>query len=355
MTNSSFTDDVIDIEAATLVENDAPEKSDSKPHKQSNLFVLAGVALISAMAGGWLYRDVLENYLPSDQITAVISKMETLEAATATLSKKVDAVVGFTDEMKSQLGAARTSAADIPELQSELAAGKTRLDALQKSLASLSASVDTLKSQIIASATSPGSGNEISVLSVQLDKLTKDVASLKQSGGANADTAVLSQSLANLKAKIAAGTGFKDEIDRIKLMVPAADGLDVLEAHAQVGLPNTAGLAIELKALSTQMKPVAQVDVQSNGGWWNYAAEVASGLVTVKSDTSTDWNFSTAAALERIDQSDLQGAINAFAKTEGQAPIDLRRWLDRATARLDLEQALNKVTAAVLRQMASKG
>jgi uncharacterized protein YhaN len=350
MTDQNTTNDVIDIDPESVIEN-VPQNKPSP--KSSRGILLVGVAMLSAVAGGWLYRDVLSSYLPSDQIIAMTTRMDTLEAASITLNKKVDAVVGFTDEMKSQLSAAQASAATIPQLQSDEIATMAKVATLQKSLADLSTSVDALKTQILTAG--PTSGGDNSALAAQLDNLAKDVASLKQGNGTNTDTAALSQSLADVKAKIAAGTGFNEDIQRIKLMVPAAEGLDVLEAQSETGIPNAQGLAKELTALIPELKPATPSNDQADTSWWSYASTFASGIITIKSDGTEDWSLAANQAITFAEQSDLQGAVNVLEKTEGAMPVDLQKWHDRATLRLQLEQALNKASAAVLRQIAAKG
>jgi hypothetical protein len=100
-------------------------------------------------------------------------------------------------------------------------------------------------------------------LSSRIDALEKDLMSLKASKNSGAaDTAVLSQSLADLKAKIGSGVGYGPELERVQRLAPAAPGLDVLALNAAQGLPDAKGLAAELTALAeTLPKPAVVVQV----------------------------------------------------------------------------------------------
>ncbi len=355
MTDTKADSDIIDIDPATVIENDGAEKVPQPTRKSSRFALTAGIALLAAVGGGWLYRDILSTYLPSDQVSALTNRMEGLETTTSTLGKKVDAVIGFTDEMKSQLAAAQASTAVLPQLQSDSAAFKVKVAELHKTLAAASSAIDDLKIKI-QSGGGVSTGGDTSGFAARVETIEKDIASLKQSRGQTSNTVVLTQSLADLKAKIAAGVAFKDEFDRIKLMVPAADGLDVLQTHADAGLPAAMALAGELKVLLPALKPAVAVEpVAADASWWSYATSLASGLITIRSSDTKDWSGFAAQAVTLAEQGDLGGALKTFEATEGALPVELQTWHNKVAARLQLEQALETISNAVLRQIAAKG
>jgi hypothetical protein len=356
MNNTEQTAEIIDITPENIVEH-SPEPAAAKSASRSlvpRLGLVAGIALLSAVGGGWFYRDVLSSYLPSDQVRLMAARMDGLEATAKTLNSKVDAVVGFTDEIKSQLAAAQASAAIIPQLQTDSADSKGNILALQNSLRAASLSLETLKTQFASVGPATGGGDN-SGLVARLETVEKDIASLKQSEGNSSDLTVLSQSLADLKAKLVAGAAYKNEFDRIKLMVPAAEGLDVLQVHAENGLPNSQGLSAELKSLLAAVPQAAMSPRAPDDSWWSYATNLASGLITIKPDGASDWVQIANQSVLLAEQGDLAGAIAALDKTEGALPVELQSWHDRAMARLALEKALEQTSAAVLRQLAAKG
>ncbi len=132
------------------------------------------------------------------KITAVGEQIKTATAPLADLSGRVDGL----DQR-------------IASAEEALTAAKSDLDQFRKTL---SAGTDTG-----ATTGTPVDNAALAALAQRIDALEKDVASLKSSKGSGdaSVTAALSQALADLKAKIAAGTGFADEYDRIARMVPA--------------------------------------------------------------------------------------------------------------------------------------
>jgi hypothetical protein len=363
MTDQKDTSDIIDIEPENIIEHKADESA-SPPSAKSQRTALriglgAAVVLASAVGGGWFYRDVLSSYLPSDQVQSVALRVEALEATSAALNGKLDAVVGLTDEIKSQLAMAQSAAQNADTLarsvKTESANTKNDLDVLQAALTKANATVDELKAKI-ATGTPNAGGGDTSGLDARITTLEKDVANLKQSAGvANADITLLSQSLADLKAKIAAGTPYPDEFERIKRMVPDAEGLDVLASTAAEGLPTAQGLAAELKIITAALPTPTAEPVAKDDSWWGSATEMMSGLVTIKTAGAADWQQLANQCVGLAEQGDLAKAVTTLEEAEGALPVELQKWHDRATSRLALEQALEKTSTAILRQIAAKG
>ena len=170
-----------------------------------------------------------------------------------------------------------------------------------------------------------------------------------------AATATLSQSLSDLKAKIASGASYRDELERISRMVPAAAGLDTLSANANEGLPTAAGLAAELTALIPLLpKPEIELPSSENSyldSFWN----AMKGVITIRRIGDTDWPDLAAKCAALAESGDLAQAIEKIDKAEGAKPSALSGWRDRAAKRIALEAALEETSQAVLRQITSLG
>ncbi len=355
--------EIIDISPDNIVDSTSEEKASSPQPKRSrtSLGIVGLVAVASAVGGGWLYRDLLSSYLPSDQTQAMAVRVDALEATTKTLSGKLDAVVGFSDEIKSQLGAALSAAEEAKKqtgtLNQDAVGTKKNIAALEKSLAAATATIDELKSAMRSDGTAQApAGADSSALASRVDSLEKDVASLKTSTGtAKADTAVLSQSLADLKANVAQGAPYADEIGRIARMVPAAEGLEVLSAQATQGLPNAQGLSAELKNIIATLPKSEPTPAAPDNSWWGSAVSMMSGLITIKDSGVADWRDIATQCAVLAEQGDLKKAVLTLEQAEGALPVELQKWHDKAVARLALEQAMEKASAAVLREIAAKG
>lgn len=363
MTNTENQSDIIDISPEDIVEQRGDDKTSApKPtRRRAQVGVAALIVAASAVGGGWIYRDLLASYLPSDQTQALAARIKVLEEASKIQGDKLEAVVGFTDEIKSQLGAALSAAEEAKKQSGNLVlesnAAKNKITALEKSLVAATTTVDDLKSKMTnGEPPQISSTGDTAGLTGRVDSLEKDVASLKAADGtAKADTALLSQSLADLKAKIASGAAYPDEVDRIARMVPAAEGLDILKAQAALGLPTAQGLGAELKTIIPALpKPDTTVATQDDS-WWGSAVTMMSGLVTIKTVGIADWQQLATECADLAEQGDLQKAISTLEQAEGALPVELQGWHDRAAARIRLEKALEETSSAVLREIAAKG
>ena len=371
MSDIDSTAEIIEIPSENIIEGKVEDKIEPKPPQAwGRIIALAlGVSVVSAIGGGWIYRDLLSSYLPSDQVHAMASRMDGLESTEKTLNKKVEAVVGFTDEIKSQLAAAQTAAAEVAKLQESSTSVKTSVANLEKALAAANSSLEEFKAQVAAGASvavmpysNGGTAGPIpnpvpyenSAFAARISALEKDVESLKQASQTAVDTTVLSQNLADLKAKIAAGTSYQSEIDRIAVMVPAADGLDFLQSHAAQGLPNALALAAELRSAAASLPKPAPAPAPDSS-WWGVANSMLGNLVTIKIAGTEDWDQVALQVAALAEQGDLGAAVTNLTSHEGALPVELQRWHDRAAARLGIEHALEMTSAAVLRQIAAKG
>lgn len=341
-----------------------PPPAPPKRRKGSALWIAA--ALVAGLAGGgWLYRDVLSAYWPTSQTVALTERLDVLEAAARTRDEQIAAISQKAD------AAARAAAAAGEEAKAgatALTGLATRLDETDRKIASTTealaaarADLESLRSAIAAGVSTGGGAGTIdtaalAALSQRIDAIEKDLASLKAGAGDRSGlTAGLSQALADLKAKIAAGTAFAAEYDRIARMVPAAPGLDVLAAHAAEGLPDAQGLAAELVAAIPTLPQPETAAPTSDDSYWNAFTGLISGIITIREIGETDWPDLARKAATFAEAGDLAQAIALIEQAEGTRPAALNGWHDRAAARLRLEAALDQVSEAVVRQIAALG
>jgi hypothetical protein len=357
-------------EAAEPPSEEAPQEAvpPSPPPKPASrkrgnaAWILAALA-IGAVAGGWFYRELLSSYLPSDAMLALQARVDTLEARTATLNSQLTAVSQATD------GAAQKAEAldsAIAQTAAEAKAAQETAGSLENRITSVETAIGTAKSDLealraaMSSGASTGTIDSAALAAIvqRIEALEKDVASLKGGSGvsdSSSAAAALSQALSDLKAKIAAGASYQTELDRIARMVPAAEGLDVLSAHAGAGLPDAKGLAQELRAIVPQLpRPVAEQD-SGDGGYLDSAWDLLSSVVKIRTIGETDWQSVAAQSADFAENGELRQAIGLIDAAEGAKPPLLGQWRERAAQRLRLEAALDQASAAVLRQIAALG
>ena len=382
---------VIDLEAEEIrSETDAPASATSEdmredaspaytapPHKARGAapWIIAAV-ILGALGGGLLYRGVLSDYLPTNEMVALKNQMAALQqnnsdlaAQIATVKQGADgaaqAAASANDAAAQAADAAKSAAAQIADvgtrvdqagqqgqtLQDQLKAARADLDALRKSMSSAPAAGTA------GGTASPADAAVLAALGQRIDALEKDMASLKAGSGATQQagtTAALSQALSDLKAKVAAGTSFQAEYERIARMVPAASGLDVVASDAAEGVPDAKGLAAELRAAIPAL-PQAEAPPAEDNSYFGMMMKSLSGIISIRPIGDTDWRQVADKAAAFAEAGDLTQAISTIDAGEGDKPMALNQWRDRAAARLKLEAAVSQVSEAVLRQIAANG
>lgn len=373
--NSPVKPQVIDLQAEDVtVESDPPREEPSTPPPPhapakrrsggSATWIIAALVL-GLIGGGWLYRDVLSTYLPTDEMTALKGRIDVLEANGKTQGEQLLAVSQTSDAASTLASgldkAVKDVAAGVADAQSRIGGFETRIAESEKALQSAKADLDALRSAVSSGASS-GAGTvdsaALAAIGQRIDALEKDMASLKSRGGTGdgaTATAALSQALSDIKAKIASGVAFADEYDRIARMVPAAAGLDVLAAHASAGLPDAAGLAAELRAAIPALPKPAAETAPAGDSYWDTIWSALSGIITIRDIGEADWPTLAEKAAAFAEAGDLPQAIALIDAAEGAKPSAISQWRERAAARLKLEAALDTVSQAVLRQIAALG
>ena len=353
---------VIDLEAEDVVmeETKASETPPPPSPPRKSVFPAAWLAIAviaGAIAGGWLYKDILSSYLPSNELVTAQTRIDVLEAQSKTLAEQLASIVAYSEQLKTEIqGATEKSSA----AQSTTAALETRLADLEAATQSAKVELEKLKSAPAIGGTSsaPVDTSAVAALAQRLDALEKDVASLKTVSAPTDQstvTATLSQSLSDLKAKIAAGAPYRAELERISRMVPAAAGLDTLSANANEGLPTAAGLGAELTALIPLLPKPEIALPSSENSYLDSFWDAMKNVITIRRIGDTDWPDLAAKCAALAESGDLAQAIERIDAAEGAKPAALSGWRDRAAARIAVEAALEQTSQAVLRQITSMG
>lgn len=361
---SESNSDIIDIPPENVVEHKAEKIEPPKPEpalRTSSRALQFGVAALiviaSIIAGGWAYRDLLSSYWPSDALKSLNEKVDGLDLANKELAKKLEAVVGVTDEIRSQAGGAQ-SAADM--LGKEIVALKDANSADAKSIAALETTLNDEQAHLSAlesklqNLPSGAGGANTTALEQRLAALESDVNALK-AGGGSIDKAALSQALADLKGKIAEGSSFADELSRVQRSVPAADGLDVLARYAPKGLANVKTLQAQLKSAAAQLPEAVAPAQTADTSWSAWISALFDDVISIREQGEPDWPVLAQKADAFLASGDLAQANGVFENLPVTLPDNLKQWHETATARLQLDAALEKASAAVLRQIAAKG
>jgi hypothetical protein len=358
---------VIDLEAEEIrheePQQQSPPPKPARPSRwRSYALVLAGLA--AAFAGAWLYRDYGASWWPGSQMQALESRIANLESSARTLGEQATVLGSGIEDLRKSLADAAASASGATTAAEDAKSGTVklaaRIDQAESAVASLRTAIDELNKSLAQGGngtTAPApDATRLAAIEARVAELEKTVAALKSGPTADAQSAtLLSQSLADLKAKLAAGTPFKAELERIAALVPAAPGLDVLSNHAEAGIANASQLAEELGRIAAALPGPDQPVAADEKGYWDTFGDLLGSLVIIRRIGEVDWRAAATAAQDAAAAGDLKGAIDALEKTEGEKPAAVADWLNRARARLAAETAAEDVSAAVLRQIAALG
>ncbi len=346
---------VIDLEAEDITAEPEAPTPETPPHPPlqrkfgpSPRWILAAL-VVGLLAGGWLYRGVLSSYLPTNEMQSLKARIDSIEANAKTTGDQLLAVSTAADQARATATSLEAAIKGAADAQNGL---NSRLAALEKSLQAARTDLDALRSAVASGGTSSGGidSGALAAIGQRLDGLEKDVASLKAGSATGDDPGVvntLRQTLSDISAKIAAGTPYREELDRIVRMVPSVGGNDVLNAHADQGLSNAAGLAAELRNdIPTLPQPATDTSSPS-GDYWGSFWDALTSVVTIRDIGDTDWRALAETCAELAEAGDLAQAIAQIDAAEGEVPSAISRWRERATARLKLEAALEDMAKAV--------
>jgi predicted nucleic acid-binding Zn-ribbon protein len=357
-------DQVEDDRVEPSFSRDADTVVDHSSRRSIASFVpwIAGAGILGLVGGGWLYRDVLSQYFPDNQITALSQRVDAMQAESKSakdavasvnalaqkLSSNIEGLESASQQLKSELDALKASATGANEKQ---AAAEQSLAEVSSSIASLKQTLSTISST--SGSASPVDQQALVTLSGRVDVLEKDFGALKSQKSAAPDMTVLSQSLADMKAKIATGASFANEFDRVQRMVPAAEGLDVLARNVQ-GLPNAQGLAAELKAAIPTLPASAAPASTAEDSYWSRVSNFVSGLITIRDEGEKDWPKFAETLIITAETGNLADAVTAVDEIDGSKPGAIAQFRDRAAARIALEAALTKTSEAVTREITAR-
>jgi hypothetical protein len=333
----------------------------TKPQQRGS-WIMPTVALVAGLGlGGWFYRDYLASYFPTPEMQAMQQRLLTLEQASASGNDRITAQERLAEQLKGDIDAIEAQqagvAADREKMSEEVTAANATTARIGRDLQSLKQQVEAIAAapQMTGTDVSPVDTTLVDALTARIAGLEKDIASLKSTASAAPDLSVLSQSLADLKAKVTAGTPFKDEVERITRMVPAAAGLDVLTTHAEAGIPNAAQLAQNLIELKPSLPAAPHEMSAGEPGYWESFTGLFDDIITVRSIDSADWQSVADKASALAKEENLAGAIALIDAATGERPAEIMSWRNQAEQRIKLEQALSSTADAVTRQLAAKG
>ena len=164
----------------------------------------------------------------------------------------------------------------------------------------------------------------------------------------------LASALLKLKTAAEEGRPFASELQALSAALPAAGQTNDLAALAASGVVRASELVDRLQRIVAELNaPAPQPTTSEPQGVWDTFKSKAASLISVRKLDEARWLDATARALERLKQGDLREAVQILSSVEGQPPAEVDAWLKDARALLSVNQAIEGLSASVLKQLGS--
>jgi hypothetical protein len=307
--------------------------------------------LLAAGAGGWFYGHYGDSAgAPGDaRLDAIMQRLDRIAGEIESQAGRLQATESAIDRVAAAVSNVE-STAEAARRAAETGAGDQRPAQLQATINDLAERVaeSSDDAQVAELAQRIGS------IEQALSGLRTDVVSEVQ----KADSAsAIGNAYSALADRIAQGAPYAAELDRLAALVPNAPGLDVLRQHALSGVATLPALDERLAQLAKQRQDVPQpVSAESaQEGLWSAMRERLEGFVKVRKLDEANWQPVMSQASQALKNGNLASAIAMIEEAPERPPSELQQWLAEAKARREVEEARDRLSASVLRQLAGQG
>ena len=322
--------------------------------------VLAGMAIILAGASLAAVLMFVDFKASGGGDGSLSPRLEALEAS----GHQVQAQIG---DLTAAINALRESTAQqAGAAPGEQAAASQQLQQLESSVQSLSGAIEEIGAAL--NAIKSGQGAQQDEIRSAAGAIAELQARLNQEGQPPpaASPAVpptppppaagneLASALLKLKTAAEEGRPFAGELQALSAALPAAGQTNDLAALAASGVVRASDLVDRLQRIVAELNaPAPQPTTSEPQGVWDTFKSKAASLISVRKLDEARWLDATARALERLKQGDLREAVQILGSVEGQPPAEVDAWLKDARALLSVNQAIDGLSASVLKQLGS--
>ncbi len=341
---------VIDLDADAVTEiNETPEappppfepappQPAPRTNSRTTLAIPLAALLVGALGGGWLYRDVLASYLPSDHMTALEKSVTSLQGDTASALKAA------ADKSQTDIAAFKSALDNATSQQATL---ENRIAGLESQSAKLADDIEQLKKRPLTTTT--GANIDPAILTNLQEKIAAlegNIADLKKQG--NTPNPVLA-AFSTLRSTIDKGAAFNDQLAALTTAIPGLQIPDALTQSASTGTPTVMALAQELHQLASTLPTPASDDAAetTETGYWASFKKSLNNVISIKSEGPADWRTLASQASDLVDQGKLAEAIDLLSKA-GEPPVPVANWLQKAATRISVDAALAALAPAVM-------
>jgi hypothetical protein len=310
--------------------------------------------------------DDLEGREPrtSPQVSALAGRVSQLEAGLKSMAEaaKDGGSVADAAVISQQIGEAekRLDAKIAAALTAVQSVDANSLEALQKEISRIGAKLRALTEAELTSGDSAHLAPEIAKLDERLAGLEAAIPRLVtviEREAEDTRTATLAIAFANLRAAVAEGRPYIDELATLAALSPGAGGFGGLLDYDDKGIPTLTQLtrSFDLAKDAALAAPVTDAD----GSMLDRLMASAESLVKVRRIDAEAEGYGPSAVLARaaaqLKQGDLAAAVKEVATLKGAQEAAFANWLDEARARLGADATLQRLQNILLVSLSGNG
>lgn len=276
--------------------------------------------------------------------TATAQSLASIEQAGTARQEKTQAAL---DKVTAAISSAATDGAGGAAGQ---AANAMKIDELGQGLAAVAAKLDEVAGKV------DGSGGEELKAQVMAVSETLEAMKAQQEARATQTVSALGQSFGKLTAAVDGGGPFEAELDALVATAPTLPGIAELRDAAKTGVPSLGILAGELDGLAAAVaakREETAAAASEDSGVLSALTSQLTKVVKIRKVGEIDWVDLLKQSAATVRGGDLAAAVQSLAGHGEAAPEGVSGWLERAGARLALNAAMEKLSQAVLRQLAA--
>ena len=368
-----------------------PDTPVPPPAANKTGMIAGGVALLviaAVVLGAWLYRAYGPVGPQMAEVSALRDRIDSLEtsakANTGKLSELTQSAAALGDrlsKLETSLAALQTAGSDnlasveksIEELRTALTAAaasgeggsagqaqnKLLIDELTQKLTGLNTRVAEAEGAL-QSAPASVDPAAVSALQTKLAAVEQSFQALqkRQEQLATQTSSDLGQAYAQLSSRLASSDPFAAELDALVSEAPAVPGLEVLRNFATNGVTSRSDLAAELDKMAAALnaaKPTAGDDAAADDSLMGKLTARLTTVVKIRKIDDVDWPGVLTTAAGDIRSGQLAKSLSLLASQPGTAPEALEAWIKRAEDRVKVDQAMERLSKAVLARLAASG
>lgn len=275
---------------------------------------------------------------------------------TSQLATASEAAKSGTARIDRELTMVKSDTAKIAQNLEALKADNKRfgdkLRAVSEQTGTMRSDFDAFKGDISASLKKAAKPADVTAavapVSKRLSSLEGDLEGIvkaEQSRKANAERIVLSLELANLKRALDRGQSYSDELADVAKTAGGRIDLAALERYKTQGVPTTADLLKEFRAVAHDI--IDAESVPEDAGVFDRLLSGARSVVRVRKVNHKPDDNSTEAIVGRIDTALADGQLGAALEEAKKLPekalAPAGEWLAKAEARHSVDQALGAI------------